>query len=161
MTHTIRQSGSIRVTLGLWFAAALAAVATAQETGVEEFEPLLREQVGEYTILSSTTRSDALPAETAERHNLPQSDEAAILNVTVQREGRNVEADVNVRVTNLAQQIRDIEMRETRANDRVSYLGIIDLAPRETLTIDLEILPAGETEPIRLSYQRSFMPSVP
>ena len=109
----------------------------------------LREQFGEYTLIYSVVRSDALADDVARRHGVPSNADAALLNVTVQHRGANIPAEVNVRAVNLAQQSRDVEMIPTVASDLVSYLGVVEV----------EDLPYGATTPFTFTFRESFFPT--
>lgn len=121
-------------------------------------ESPLREQFGDYTVIYSVVRSDALADEIARQHGVPSNREAALLNVTVQRSGANVPAQIDVEAVNLAQQTREIEMMATVANGFVSYVGVVDVSEREVVDFHLEILPEGAAAPIDFTFRESFFP---
>jgi hypothetical protein len=115
-------------------------------------------QIGDYTVIYSAVPSDTLPEEMARRYGLPQRSDAVLLNVTVQREGMNVPARIEARATNLALQQREIEMLESVANDLVSYVGVVEIAEREVLDFELDILPEGAEQPLRFEFRQNFLP---
>lgn len=115
-------------------------------------------EIGDYTVIYSVVRSDTLPVEEASRHGLPADPNAVLVNVTVQRGGENVTAQMNAIVTNLAEQQREIEMRESVANDLVSYIGVVEIADREVLDFTIDILPEGTDAPFRLEFRETFLP---
>lgn len=115
-------------------------------------------QAGEYRLIYSAVRSDAVPEAIARHHGLPAEAGSVLLNVTVQHRGRNVAAMIDARAINLAEQMREIEMHETYANDLVSYIGIVNIANREVVDFQLEILPEGATDPITLEFREEFVP---
>ncbi len=115
-------------------------------------------EVGDYTLIYSAVRSDALPDIMARRHGLPANSNAALLNLTVQRDGRNVRAEVRASATNLAQQTREIDMAESIESNFVSYIGVIEIADREVLDIELEVQPEGAASPIEVSFRQEFLP---
>lgn len=135
--------------LCLWWPAG----ASAQEDGTP-----YRERFGEYTLVYSVVRSDALVEAVARRHGLPTTPGALLLNVTVQHQGDNVPASIEARAVNLARQVRYIEMHETEANDLVSYIGIVEVADQEVLDFHLEVLPRGAEEPFRFAFRESALP---
>ena len=49
-------------------------------------------------------------------------------------------------------------MHESVANDLVSYVGVVQIADREVLDFDLEVLPEGASRPIRLRFREEFLP---
>lgn len=117
-----------------------------------------RKEFDDYTVVYSAVRADTIPEEVARRHALPSTSNAALLNVTVQRDGANVEAVIDARATNLARQTRDIEMRETVANELVSYLGVVEIADREVLDFVIDVMPEGARQSYRIEFRETFRP---
>lgn len=128
------------------------------QTAAQDDAGATREQIGEYTLVYSAVRSDAVPEAVARRHGLPADSESVLLNVTVQHRGENIPASIDARAVNLAEQVRAIEMHETVANDLVSYLGVVEIADREVLDFQLEILPQGADQAITLEFREEFVP---
>jgi hypothetical protein len=131
---------------------------SAQQSVLEPEESPFLEQFGEYTVFYSAVRSDSLPDEMARRHGLPARADAVLLNIAVRREGMNVPARVEARATNLAQQVRMIDMNRSEANDYVSYLGVVDIADQEVLDFHVEIQPEGAAEAFTLEFRGEFLP---
>lgn len=138
---------------------AFAAVVAAALPHVFAQDGLHRRQLDDYTVIYSAVRADTLPEETARRHGLPTHSNAALLNVTVQRGGMNVEAAIDASATNLARQHRMIEMRETVANDLVSYMGVVEIADREVLDFVIDIRPEGAERSYRIEFRETFLPA--
>lgn len=118
-----------------------------------------RRQLDDYTVIYSVVRSDTLPEETARRHRLPANTNAALLNVTVQRDGMNVEAAIDASATNLARQRREIDMHETVANNLVSYVGVVEIADREVLDFIVDLRPEGAEQSYRIEFRETFLPN--
>ncbi|MBN1237569.1 MAG: DUF4426 domain-containing protein [Gammaproteobacteria bacterium] len=118
-----------------------------------------REIFGEYTLLYGAVPSATLPEEVRRRHDIPLGTDTVLLNVTVQRGGENVRAQIDATATNLAGQSRDVEMNETVANGLVSYVGIVDVAEQEVLDFELEVLPEGAAEPFGVEFREEFVPT--
>lgn len=116
---------------------------------------------GEYTIHYRALRTSQLPRSMAEAHDLPFGTDAILLTVAVSREGQTVPADIEARATNLARQIREIPMRPMRANERVSYAGVLDLDAGATLDFELDIAVEGRDAPIEIAFRERFTESVP
>ena len=123
---------------------------------VERRPGFVRVTTADYTLRASAVRSNLLPEATLREHGLAADDLAVLLNVTVMHEGRNVPAEVQARAINLAQQVEEVEMHATRANDLVSYTGISNTAPTEVLRFEIEVLPEGASDPIHVEFQESF-----
>lgn len=118
-----------------------------------------RSEVGGYTVIYSAVRSDALPEIMAREHGIPASEDAALLNVTLEQSGENLSAQsITATATNLAEQLREIEMKETVANNFVSYLGVVEIAEREVLDFEIEVVPEGASQPIVIRFREEFLP---
>jgi hypothetical protein len=116
-------------------------------------------QFGEYTVFYTAVETDALPEAMLRKYRLPPpGTDAVLLNVAVQLAGKNVPADVEARVINLADETHRITMRETEANGMLAYLGVVHLDTPGVLTFELEIRPRGAAMPLRMTFQRNFMP---
>jgi len=137
------------------------APAIAQQQAAAERQPdgtPFSETFGDYTLIYSATPADTLPEEAARRHGIAADSNTVLLNVTVQRDGANLPARIDARAVNLAGQAREIDMQETVANDLVSYTGTVEIADREVLDFDLEVLPEGAAEPFGLEFRQAFTP---
>lgn len=138
---------------GLVFALALLIppVVMAQDT-----PGYVRVSTNGYVVRASAIRAGQLPDEILERHGLVAGDHAVLLNVTVMRGDRNIEAEIHARAINLAQQVEEGEMKPTRANKMLSYTGVFEVAPTEVLRFDIRVLPEGRDEPIDIEFQEPF-----
>jgi hypothetical protein len=139
--------------------ALLMAVALLGSEAYGQAEVPARQQFGEYTVYYTAVKTSALPESMLQKYRLPPpSVDAVLLNVAVQLAGKNVPADVDARVTNLADETHPIKMQETEANHMLAYLGIVRLDAPGVLTFDLEIRPRAAEMPLRVEFRRSFVP---
>lgn len=104
-----------------------------------------------YIALNTTT----LAADMAERYDVPRADNRALVNIAgrrVQADGTTEPAPLEIRgkVTNLLEQMEQLEFREIREPGAIYYLETITFSDREMLRFSLEITdPAtGETHPL-------------
>jgi hypothetical protein len=118
---------------------------------------------GNYVIHFNAFTTDQLAADVAREYDIVRSKSRAMLNVTVlakQPDGttRPVRAKLNVQVTNLAAQVKDLTMREIVEgdNEAIYYVGDTPVAKGETLIFNIEVTPEGETQAHRLKFQRHF-----
>jgi len=129
---------------------ALAASVSAQSHEVERGGVVLR---------SSSVASDRISPETARLHGIDQSSDRAILNVVLLTTQAGAQATLPALVTASSRSLTGentvIEMREVRANDRVSYMGTYAFEPREVLDFEVTAQPTGSTqqEPMTLRYR--------
>ena len=116
-------------------------------------------RVGDIVLRSSTVASDRIDPATASRHGIEPSPHRGVLNVVVlSDEGKaqkTLLAKVSAFTRNLAGVRTDIDLREVKENDRVSYMGTYEFAPREVLDFRIEARPAGiqMKEPLTLEYR--------
>jgi hypothetical protein len=104
-----------------------------------------------YIALNTTT----LAADMAERYDVPRADNRALVNIAgrrVQADGTTEPAPLEIRgtVTNLLEQMEQLEFREVREPGAVYYLETITFSDREMLRFELDVTdPAtGETHPL-------------
>lgn len=114
------------------------------------------EQAGPYTIHYSMVPTALLPDEVKQRHSLPDAG-SALLNVAVRRDGRDLPAEIDTRITNLLGQPLDIDMRRLEENGLISYLGVVDISNVDALHVTMTIVPAGSAEPIELEFEERFL----
>lgn len=136
-----------RISAGLFLAtAAFCALAQVHEA-----------RRGDLVLRSSTVASDRINPATAGKHGIEPSPTRGVLNVTVLRgpDGRTVPAEVAASSVNLAGIRQDIEMREVRADGRVSYVGSYDFLPREVIDFEITARPLrpANSRPLSLKYR--------
>lgn len=112
---------------------------------------------GDYTLRSSLVASTALPDATLKANGFDAASDKGLLNVVVlQGHGERrepVAARVDARMRDLMGMSHRIDMREVRDNDRISYFGMVDHAPGEAMTFEIEATPQGSDKPLKLTYQ--------
>lgn len=135
-----------RLCAGLLTIAALSATAQVHEA-----------RRGDLLLRSSTVASERINPATASRHGIEPSPTRGVLNVVLMRgrNGRTIAAEVSASSTNLAGVRQEIEMREVRANDRISYMGTYDFLPREVVDFEITARPLlpEKSRPISLKYR--------
>lgn len=69
-----------------------------------------------------------------------------------------VTASVNVIAKNLSNQQKNVKLREIKETDPVAiyYIGELPVSNGENIVFELDITPAGATEPLLLSYSQQF-----
>jgi len=110
--------------------------------------------------VNALTTSQLTP-EVASVYKIVRSDKSVMLNVVVlkkQSAGSDMpsEAQVNVAAANLTGQLKSMDMREVRDGDNIYYIGETAIANQETLTFDVDVVPAGSDAPLLFSYSRKF-----
>ena len=49
-----------------------------------------------------------------------------------------------------------MDVRQVTEGDSIYYIGEVSVDNQETLRYELDVTPAGTTEPLRLSFMRKF-----
>jgi hypothetical protein len=115
---------------------------------------------GNYTLHVNALTTDQLPPEVAKEYRIQRSNSRAMLNVVVTAKSdggdKPVTAAVVANARNLAGQFKDLEMREIVEKDAIYYIADLAVDNQETLTFIIDVLPANETEVLKLSYTHEF-----
>jgi uncharacterized protein DUF4426 len=131
--------------------------------------PALAEQVqradgeqGSYAVHYNALTTDRLTPTIARAYDLRRSSAVALVNIAVLREqvgttGTPVHARVTITITNLAGQPKSMTaVREVTEGEAIYYLATTGIAAHETLDFRIEVVPEGETRPIRFRFTRAF-----
>lgn len=160
LTHALRPF--------LVVALASAVVACGQGPAPEESAPAAMEitrenfeDFGDYVVHFNAQSTATLPPEVARAYGIQRSSNRAMLNVTVIEKvpgsiGRPSAATVEVDVTNLTGQLKDMRVREVREGDAIYYIGELSVANRETLIFDIDVRPEGAQEAFRVRFRQQF-----
>ncbi len=114
--------------------------------------------IGDYVVHFSAISTDQVPPEIAKTYGIVRSKNRAMLNVSVIRESddQSVPATINVKTTNLTQQLKNVNMRQIKEQDAIYYIGETPVANRETLIFDIEVMPEGSTASSEVRFTRQF-----
>lgn len=150
MSRAIRLSGK-----SSWMRCSLAVIlATMVSSAAAQPHEARR---GDLVLRSSTVASDRIDPATARNHGIEPSPTRGVLNVVLLRgrEERTVPAEVRATAVSLSGVRQDIEMREVRANDRVSYMGTYDFLPKEVVDFEVAATPLrpAESRPLTLKHR--------
>ena len=116
------------------------------------------QDIGEHIVHFSALTTDQLPSEVARTYSITRSRNRAMLNVSVidKSDGKSVPANVDVQVSNLTGQIKNITIRRINEQEAIYYIGDITVANRENLIFDLSVTPDGHDEPTDIRFMREF-----
>ncbi len=144
----------------------LSACDSSQQTAVEDVAKIKFAQhenqkvFGNYTIHVNTLTTDQLPPEVAREYKIARSKSKAMLNVVMTENIDGVDKPVTGTVTtvarNLANQIKDMEMREIIEQDAIYYIGVISVDNEENIIFDVEATPANGSESFLMTYRQQF-----
>ena len=108
---------------------------------------------------SSSVASDSISTESARLYGINCSPDRAVINVVLLTDQpgmqKTLPALVSVSTRSLSGDNTAIEMREVRANDRVSYMGSYVFSPREVFDFEVTAQPTvtPSQEPLTLRYR--------
>ena len=139
---------------------------TSQQTATDttsrvEFGPNENEkQFGDFIIHVNALTTDQLPADVARTYKITRSKSRAMLNVVITKktdgEQKPVTGTVKTVTRNLANQIKNMSMRELVEQDAIYYIGDTPVDNDETLIFDIDVTPIGETGQFALTYRKNF-----
>jgi hypothetical protein len=115
----------------------------------------------DHVIHFNAFTTDQLAAEVASKYGIVRSKSRAMLNVTVLRKQKDgtqkaVHANVAVQVSNLADQVKSLTLREITEQDAIYYVGDTAVANGETLVFDIQATPEDGVPSPRVRFQRHF-----
>ena len=116
----------------------------------------------DYTIHYSAFNTDTLSPEIAKSYQIQRSKNRIMVNLSVLKQqgqndlGTSVKSTVTGTATNLAQQIRRLDLREINESGAIYYITDIAVNNEETLTFNFMITPDGEEKPYHLTFQQQF-----
>jgi len=119
-------------------------------------------EFGNYMIHVNALTTDQLPTEVARGYKISRSKNRALLNVSVREKQANGETPITASVVviakNLSSQQKNVKLREIKDTDPVAiyYIGELPVSNEETITFELDVTPAGASEPLLLSYKQQF-----
>lgn len=143
---------TLRTAVGFLFVVALGLGTTAQAASFRDFNG--------YRVHYNAFNSTVIAPQIAQAYGLNRSDYRGILNITVQRkEGQEpypaVSADVVATGTNLANQLKRIEMRRIEEGDVVYYIGEFPVKNGEVIDFQVEVTPE-QANTYNLQFRQSF-----
>lgn len=139
LPHRALGTGRIKVCLVVIFAAAAAAVASPASARAYHSQSL-----DGLVARCSTVNTTTLPRESLERYGVEPDDERGLLSCVVQKQKpglrpENVQAQVDAEYSLTGQPPREIELREVRENNLVTYLGTYPVRTEGPLVFSIEL----------------------
>jgi hypothetical protein len=117
-------------------------------------------EFGDYVIHVNALTTDQLPADVARNYKIVRSKNRAMLNVVISKKTNGAEkpvtGSVNTVTRNLANQLKDMKMREIIEQDAIYYIGDITVDNEETIVFDINVTPVNETKPFSMTYKQQF-----
>lgn len=118
-------------------------------------------EFGDYVVHFNAFRSDTLSADIAKKYDLTRRNNRAIINIAVLKKvmattGKPTAAKVSGHVSNLTGQMKNLGFREIREGNAIYYLAETKFTDGEFLKFELKIIPEGQTQPMRLKFDKRF-----
>jgi len=140
--------------------AAVAAALFGSLPAAVRSEQFLR--AGAVEIHYNAFRSDAIPAEVATALEITRSEQRGLVNVSVVHPGtagqpRGGDAEVTGSVANLAGQRQPLVFRAVREANAQSYLAEFPIAGEDVYRFELEVRPAGATDPLAIRFEQPLV----
>ena len=113
--------------------------------------------IGDFIVHFNALSTESLPPAVATAYGITRSKNKGLLNISVLKRGgdyQGVEADIEVKATNLTGQLRNIELRKIVEQNAVYYIGEFSVADQETLDFSIKVTTADKlTGNIKLRQQ--------
>ncbi len=118
-------------------------------------------RVDGYVIHYNAMTTDLLTPEIAQRNAIVRSSQRALINIAVLREGGEamdepLTASVIGSASNMAGQLRPINMREIREGTAIYYLGEVRVEHEDPLNFEFQVRPEGATQDYTVRFRQSF-----
>lgn len=117
---------------------------------------------GDYAVHYRALRTIELRPEVATEYGIRRADNRAMLTVSVIRQheeglaGQPVQAQLDVRSSNMLGQVRNLQMREIIDGEAVYYIAELPVVDEEIITFDVQALPQGTSERLVLRFRQQF-----
>jgi hypothetical protein len=112
---------------------------------------------GAYDIYFTTFRSNLIPAEVAQAHQIIRSRSRIVTNITIRRDDQPVRAAVSGETTNLLGQVLALQFAEVREETAVYYLASQVVDEKDLLRYEVAIRPEDQTDIYTLQFKREYI----
>ncbi len=130
-------------------------------------QPILADQdqykeFDDHVVFFNALTTDLLSPEVARAYQIVRSNRRVLLNVVALRKepgtpGIPVVADIQVKVTNLTGQLKELQLRRVGEDESIYYIGDLPFANAEVLIFELAVTPEGWSKPLEtIRFQRQF-----
>ena len=116
---------------------------------------------GEYIVYFNALSTSQLDQDIAAEYDIVRSNRRVLLNIVMEHRPEIgvptvVEGDVKATARNLTGQLRNLDVREIREGESIYYIAETAVANSEALIFAIEATPTGQSEPLRVSFQKQF-----
>lgn len=117
------------------------------------------QKFGHYTVHYTVFNSKQIPPQVAGVYKLTRSKDIVYLNISLTKTENGattlgLPAEVKAKASNLMQQSKKMEFMEIKEPEATYYLAPFRHTNEEDIRFDVSVLPAGETKPLTVSFNR-------
>ena len=111
-----------------------------------------------YTIHYNAFSADQLSPDIARTYQLQRSSHRGLVNITVLKDDKPVNATVSGNAANLSGQRSALAVREIKEDDAIYYLGEFPVGRgTDTFRFRIEVTPAGASKPYTLEFSKNYV----
>lgn len=116
---------------------------------------------GDYVVHFNAVTSDQVSPQDAAKYGISRSRSKALLNVVILKKTgqpghQPVSGNVSAKVSNLTGQLKKITLRKITEGEAIYYIGVVSVANKETLNVNIVAIPEGSDRTLEAKYQRQF-----
>jgi len=112
-------------------------------------------QQGDFEIHYTVFPSTIIPADVAQAHQISRAKNQIVVNVSLLKDNEPAKAQLQGQVTNLLEQVIDLNFVEVNESNAIYYLASHRALPDDILRFNLTVTPAG-AESIPVSFLRRY-----
>jgi len=112
--------------------------------------------VGDVTIHYNALSTANIPAEVASQYKITRSNRTGMVNISVMKNDKAVEANIFGNGKNLAGQLKELAFKEVREEDSVYYIATFTFTNKETIRFDLQVQPERKGKLIPLQFKQQL-----
>jgi hypothetical protein len=117
---------------------------------------------GDYIVYYNAFTADTLPPQMATAYGILRSKYKGVLNISIQKKQnpgklpQPVNANVEIKASNLAGQLKSLELRRVTEGKAIYYISEFRVSNRERVTFNISLKPQGETRPLEFKFTQQF-----
>ncbi|MET1257138.1 DUF4426 domain-containing protein [Aliikangiella maris] len=112
--------------------------------------------IGDITIHYNALSSSNIPPEVASQYGITRSQKTGIINISVQKNGKPVIANIFGHGKNLAGQLKELAFKEIKEDNAIYYIAAFNFSNAEKLSFDLQVQPEKQGILIPLQFKQQL-----
>lgn len=114
------------------------------------------EQHGDIVLHYNAMPTTRLPAEVAQRYNIPRSRVQAMVLVSVLDKGEPIAATIRGHALTQDDEQRELRFRRLDTGGQVSHVSLVSFDAPETLRFELDVRPRGQDDTFTVRFRETF-----